>query len=256
MKIFYTLFFFCFFSSIHAQPSKIDADRPDQTESVNTVPKKWLQFEAGFNYQKNDKFTKEFLLPTLLSKYGLSNRIELRLITTINQQRINIPATGKFNSTILEQVEAGAKIGLFEEKNILPKTSLLFHFGIPGLATYTDKLLFNSRLSMQHTLTKNISLGYNLGVEFDGTSDDPNFIYTFSPGINIDEKWYAYVEAFGTLQKQSEHNIDGGFAYFINDNFKMDISGGFGLTSNAPKYYTSIGASIRFNTTRTHAHIN
>jgi hypothetical protein len=40
---------------------------------------------------------------------------------------------------------------------------------------------------MQHTITKNISLGYNLGVEFDGTSANHVFIYTFAPSINIGE---------------------------------------------------------------------
>ncbi len=251
MKIFYTITFLCLSFIAHAQIPKIDTDRPDQTESVNIVPKKWLQFEAGFNYQKNDDISHEFLVPTLLSKYGLSNRIELRLITTILRQSVDIPSLGKINNTELEQVEIGAKVALFEEKNFLPKTSLLFHVGIPGLASYkTDKFLFNSRLTMQHTLSKNISLGYNFGVEFDGTSDDPVFIYTLAPGINLGEKWYAYIEAFGDFQKNGAHSLDGGLAYYISDNFKLDISSGFGISGNAPKYYVSLGASVRFNTSK------
>ena len=34
--------------SAYGQLEKIDTDRPDQTESAFTVPKNWLQFEAGF----------------------------------------------------------------------------------------------------------------------------------------------------------------------------------------------------------------
>lgn len=249
MKIYISLIFLFCLQHINAQDEPIDTDRPDQTESVNIVPKKWLQFEVGFNYQKNDDNNKEFLLPTLLGKYGISKRIELRLITTINRQSLEIPSGSKLHSTIFEQVEAGAKVALFEEKKLLPKTSLLFHAGIPGLASYEpDKFLFNTRLTMQHTLSKNISLGYNLGVEFDGTSDDPFFIYTFAPGVNISKKWYGYIEAFGSLFKYAEHNIDGGLAYFISDNFKADISTGIGLTSNAPRWYIALGGSIRFNT--------
>jgi hypothetical protein len=255
MKILITLLFFCLSVSCFSQSDSlkippIDTDRPDQTESVNTVPKKWLQFEAGFNYQKNDDVSKEYLLPTLLSKYGLSNRIELRLITTVLRQSIDNPPSVKFHNTELEQVEIGAKVALFEEKNLLPKTSLLFHVGIPGLASFeTGHFLFNTRLSMQHTLTKNISLGYNLGVEFDGTSDDPVFIYTITSGINLSEKWYTYIEAFGDFQKNGAHSLDGGLAYFLSDDIKLDISSGFGISGNAPKNYISLGASVRFNTT-------
>jgi hypothetical protein len=250
MKYFFLLTLGISFQQVSAQQEPIDTDRPDQTESVNTVPKKWLQFEAGFNYQKNNDISKETLMPTLLSKYGISNRIELRLITTINRQTLNVPTFGKLHSTILEQVEIGAKAVLFEEKKLLPKTSLLFHVGVPGLASYVpDGLLFNSRLTMQHTLTKNIALGYNLGVEFDGEyPNDPVFIYTIAPGINIGDKWYVYIEAFGTLFEHAQHSLDGGLAYFITNNFKIDLSGGFGIYGNAPKYYVSLGASVRFNT--------
>lgn len=101
---------------------------------------------------------------------------------------------------------------------------------------------------MQHTITKNISLGYNLGVEFDGTSANHVFIYTFAPSINIDEKWYAYIEAFGTLFEVAEHSIDGGFAYVVNDDFQVVLSGGVDIYGNAPKHFVSRGASIRFNT--------
>ncbi len=103
---------------------------------------------------------------------------------------------------------------------------------------------------MQHSLTKNISLGYNLGVEFDGTSDDPVFIYTLSTGFNLSEKLYTFIEVYGTLFEDAEHNIDAGFAYAVSKNFKVDISSGFGLSPNAPKYFISLGASVRFKTAK------
>lgn len=64
-----------------AAQDPIDTDRPDQTESAYTVPKHWLQFETGFNFQKNATDNYEFLNPTLLSKYGLTRKIEFRVIT-------------------------------------------------------------------------------------------------------------------------------------------------------------------------------
>ena len=103
---------------------------------------------------------------------------------------------------------------------------------------------------MQNTISKLIGIGYNLGAEWDGFSDDPAWIYTLSPGFNISEKWYGYVEVFGSISKDSKpkHNIDGGFAYWINRDFKVDLSSGFGVSKKAPDWYIAIGASFRFKT--------
>lgn len=251
MKIFCSFIFISICTNVLAQISAIDTDRPDQTESVYTVPKNYLQFETGFVFQKNNDGSEEFLIPTLLSKYGISEKIELRLITSILSERIDDYANGKFHHTKLDQIELGAKISLWEEKKLIPKTSFIFHFGIPGLASYkTNRILFNSRLTMQHTLSNNISLGYNLGVEFDGISEHPVFVYTFAPGISIGKKWYAYIESFGSFYNYSEHNLNGGVAYFINNNCKLDCSAGLGVSRYAPEYFIGVGASIRFNTAK------
>ncbi len=245
---------FCVSTVCNAQVDKIDTDRPDQTESAVTVPKKWFQFEIGFSRQTTNAFEKEFQHPTLLSKYGIGKRIELRLITT-TQTNTYLVAADKLKETGLSPVEVGAKIALWEEKKMLPKTSLLFHVGIPQLASKkfkADKLAPNFRFSMQHTLNKVVGIGYNLGAEWDGFSNTPAWIYTFAPGFNLSEKWYAYVEVFGSISKENkpQHNADGGVAYYVTRNFKVDLSSGFGISKEAPDWYIAIGASFRFKTGR------
>lgn len=236
-----------------AQPDKIDTDRPDQTESAVTVPKKWMQFELGLGFQKTNAFENEFQHPTLLSKYGITKTIEFRLITTLITNTDSNNSLAKKRETGLSPVEVGAKIALWEEKNFLPKTSLLFHVTIPGLASKkfkADKLAPNFRFSMQHTVSNLIGIGYNLGSEWDGFTNEATWVYTFAPGFNISEKWYAYAEVFGFISKQNapEHNIDGGIAYYISSDFKVDLSSGFGISKAAPDWYVAIGASFRFKT--------
>jgi hypothetical protein len=245
-----SLFFFCTAALCNAQVEKIDTDRPDQTESAVTVPKKWFQFEFGFSAQSTNSVEQEFQHPTLLSKYGIGKRIELRLITTV-QTNTHVIIAGKEKETGVSPVEVGTKIALWEEKKMLPKTSLLFHVAIPGLASEkfkADKLAPNFRFSMQHTINKLIGIGYNLGAAWDGFSKDPAWVYTLSPGFNISEKWYGYIEVFGSVSKENEpeHNVDGGFAYYVSRDFKIDLSSGFGISREAPDWYIAIGASFRF----------
>jgi subtilisin family serine protease len=244
---------FCCVALCHAQVEKIDTDRPDQTESAVTVPKKWLQFEFGFGKQVNNSNENEFQHPTLLSKYGISKGIELRLITTVQTNTNFDNLLAKEKETGLSPVEVGAKIALWKEKKFLPKTSLLFHVAIPGLASKkfrAEKLAPNFRFSMQHTVSDVIGIGYNLGAEWDGFSNEATWVYTFAPGFNISEKWYGYVEAFGSISKNNkpEHNADAGVAYYINRDFKVDLSSGFGISKAAPDWYIAVGASFRFKT--------
>ena len=251
MKHFYTLILSCLSVSLYAQ-EQIDTDRPDQTESAFLVPKKWFQFEAGFNFQKKNSTENESLTPTLLSKYGLSKRIEFRIITSLKTNSSSATSYGTINETGLDVVEVGAKISLTEEKYFLPKTSFIFHLGIPGFTSVKfkpDKIAPNFRFTMQHTLSPKISLGYNAGCEWDGFTNDPAYIYTVTLGFSPAKKWYSYIEGFGAFKKKivPEHNFDGGLAYFISNNFKADISSGFGLTNTAAQWYIAIGLSARFN---------
>jgi len=233
---------------------KIDTDRPDQTESAFTVPKHWLQFEAGFSKQQNNGREKEYQLPGVLTKYGISNKIELRLITTFQSTVFNEGST-KSSLNGFAPVEVGAKIGLWEEKKLLPKTSLIFHVGIPWLAAKKfrpDNTPVNFRFTMQHTISDKVSLGYNAGAEWDGESNTAIWVYTFTTGYSFAEKWYSYVEAFGSVIKKDvpQHNIDGGIAYTIGNDIKVDLSSGFGISKAAPDWYVAAGFSMRIKMQR------
>ncbi len=236
-----------------AQLDKIDTDRPDQTESPGIVPKKWMQFEMGFMKlsEKTSTGLKDsyYQHPTLLTKYGLAKCFELRLITelaTIREENVN----GTNVKTGIGSVQLGGKVNFFDEKGIRPKISLIAHYDFARLRVlYKDSVDgLNFRFTMGHTISKVIGISYNLGMEWDRLGSTPAYIYTFSPGFNISEKWYAYIEAFGFIWEHDApaNNIDGGVAYNVNDNFKLDVSGGFGINKNAPDYYFAVGASFRF----------
>lgn len=238
------------FQTVPAQLPKIDTDRPDQTESCFLVPKGFVQFESGFDMQQNDPSDRGFVLPTLLSKYGVTKRFELRLISTISRYTAEVVPARKYQFAVLP-FEIGAKVGLWNGKKWIPGTTLLFHFMLPKPASkefQTNHIAPNFRFSMQNGISRVCALGYNVGMEWDGFSSVPAYIYTVSPGFDLSEKWYCYVEAFGSLKKggSPEHSIDGGVAYYITPNLKVDLSSGSGISQAAPDWYVSVGCSFRF----------
>lgn len=228
---------------------KIETDRPDQTESPFTVPHKWVQIEAGMVRESLGSKTSSWTTPTILWKYGFSKKAELRIITEYNTVRFGNMFT---DTTGFQPLQVGFKLNLCEEKGIIPKTSLIAHTGLNKLGSkFFRPLSFfapNFRFTMQNSIAENVGIGYNLGAEWEDTNTPPVWIYTFAPGFNLSEKWYAYIEAFGFIQKgeAAQHNIDGGIAYNINNNVKLDLSGGPGISKESSKWYINIGGSFRF----------
>lgn len=232
----------CFFAQ---NSNPIQADRPDQTETPATVPRGIFQLETGFTFQKNDHNSSTNTMPTVLWKYGVNNNVEIRLITEFVSETINTE-----NQKGLTPIYFGLKVKITDENGITPKTSLIVHMGLPNAAASQYKTDFYApefRFVMQHTLSKKISLSYNLGAEWDGFSAEPIFIYTVATGYSISNKLGSYVEIFGfsPQKNKSNHSFDGGVTYLINENIMLDLSAGIGITKTAPDCYFAAGFSFR-----------
>ena len=223
----------------------IQADRPDQTETPAIVPKGMFQVETGFTFQKNESNSRTWSLPSTLWKYGVNGNFELRLITEFVSEKINDEKLSGFTPVLI-----GFKVSLCEEKGIIPKTSFIGHISLPNAASKEYKTDFSApefRFTMQHTLTEKLSLGYNLGCEWDGATPAPTYIYTLTTGLAVTNKLGSYIELFGFAPQDdsANHNLDGGVTYLITDNFMLDLSSGVGLTNNAPEHYIALGFSFR-----------
>ena len=148
-------------------------------------------------------------------------------------------------------ITLGFKTSLFEEKGIIPKTSFIGHITTSNVGSkkFQNKYIAPSfRFTMQHTLTKRISLAYNLGAEWNGENAEQVYIYTLTTGVSLTDKIGCYAELYGFIANNNnpDHRFDGGFTYLINNNFIVDISGGFELAEGVSKNYISLGLSYRF----------
>lgn len=224
----------------------IQLDRPDQTETPATVPAKYIQVENGFLFEKTNQTESLFTFPSSLWKYGVNDKFELRIITELISRKIaNVTQTG------LMPITVGFKTALLQEKGIVPKTSFIGHITTSNVGSkqfYTKYIAPAFRFVMQHTLSQKMSLSYNLGAEWDGENAAQTYLYTVTTGASFNDKLGGYVELYGFLPKdeKAEHSFDGGLTYLINNDLMIDLSGGFGVTPNAPKHYIALGLSYRF----------
>lgn len=232
------------------EKERIETDRPNESELADLVPKRYFQIESGVYGEKISASANEIIHPHTLLRYGIGERIELRLLTNFSTLREKMISSDKI-TTGLEPVSPGVKISLLKQKNIIPSTSLLLHAGIPSLASKDFKakhLAPEIRVLMENSLSDNIELTYNAGLQWDGFEKDPTWLYTISPGFDIGDRFEAFIEAYGYFNKYeaAQHTIDGGIEFFINKDFAVDICSGFGLNKSASGFFITFGGSIRF----------
>jgi hypothetical protein len=243
------VFVLLLFTIAGSAQQKIDTDRPDQTESATLVPKGWFQAEIGLQREEQaNQIT--WLHPSALWKYGINNWLELRLITELVSLHDN-DGGDEFKESGLLPVQLGAKIRMWEEKGIIPQTSLIFHHTISQLSSEkfeNQEWAPNFRFVMSNKITKTISLGYNLGAEWDGMNTSPRWLYTFAPAIEVGRNWKFYLESYGFAGKSHdpEHSLAGGIIYYVSNDVQLDFSPSFGLTEAATDRYFTVGLSFRF----------
>jgi len=241
-----------FAASAQTEKPEIVTDRPDQTEAPSLVPVGGLQVETGFIYEKDrsgDVTTKNFTYNTTLVKYGINEFIELRLIQEYLGENVKVSEGQYAKVNGLSPLALGVKIKLAEEKGVIPQAAFIGHINLKTGAeafapTYTA---VDFRFTFAHTLSDKFALSYNLGAEWDGETPDATFLYTLSLGYLLTDKAGIFVEGYSFFPENSkaDNRVDAGFTYKFSPVVQWDISGGIGVSENAPDYFLSTGISFR-----------
>ena len=244
------------------EPPPMVTDRPDQTESALTVPRNFVQIEVGwqaFQLQEDGNSIAVVEIPSTLVRYGLDERVELRFGWDgfVSQ----VLKTGNFESDEagVGNMSLGAKVLIRNERGAAPQMALLFGTTLPTGSVFLreNRMDPDIRLSLSNTLSERLSLGYNVGASWLTVPDGPNdkdqvsfFDYTVALGIAIDDRWGAFVEAFGkipgTATIGSQNLVDGGVTYLARDNLQFDLFAGLGVSDAADDWLVGLGLSIRF----------
>jgi hypothetical protein len=252
------LFFVLTISLTAQQHDPIVTDRPDQTESAAIVPAGWLQIEAGAVYEEGawsvvgqdygSAWTTQ--VPGLLLRFGVNDHFELRLgggltkeVLTLRKHPFDnaedIRPDTRIDTLGIEPFAIGMKAALSEENGLIPQSAVLLTVGIPGLGSEWFDIAWPApeiRFAFAHTLSDMFSLGYNLGIAWDGSSPVHAGYYSIALGAGLSEAIGAYVEVYGDLpgDMQPLHRADAGVTYLLNPDLQLDLSAGIGLNEPAP----------------------
>ncbi len=249
-----------------ADPPDLVTDRPDQTESAAIVPPGTVQLELGATFTRDEEAGERVETlegPGTLARFGISERLELRLgwrgwvsAETRRDGADSLPPTPRLQTTEGRgDAQLGFKLGLRSGRGKSPQMALLAGATIPaGDAELTsDEVDPFFRLSFAHTLSRQISLGYNVGasresdpVAGEGTT---SFLYTLVLGLPLAQRWGAFVEVFGETDEgsagESRNALDAGLTFLARPNLQLDLAAGRGLSAAADDWFAGLGLSVR-----------
>ncbi len=242
--------------SAAAEVSDLVTDRPDQTESSETVPPGYVQFEFGWTHAEDDEdadVTSDSFPETLI-RVGVVENLEFRFgFGGYIWEEMDSPGGPSESEHGAGDLEIGLKWRLWDETGWRPQTALLAGTSVPtGEAPFSSERFDPSvRLACSHTLTETLGLGYNLAgnwtTEEDARGDrdtDASLAYTIVLGIALSEQLGTFIEFFGevpTDEGKPANSFDGGFTYLIADNLQVDVLGGVGVSEDAEDWFLGAG---------------
>lgn len=240
------------FAQEAAEPPRVGelvTDRPDFTESAEVVPKGWLQWESGFQFDRTGG-SRGYTFGAPLFRIGLSSRLELRLSSdgVVGAREARDPIKrGMADSAI------GVKYKISKERRWLPAMALIPAVSIPsGHPAFTSS---GADPGVKFAWGKDVPAGFSLSgnVNYNSLTDaagryNQNAV-TLSVGHGFTERFAGYWElySFNCDERASGRMtvFQTGFTTAVGQNTQLDISVARRLTTVGPDWMMSFGWATR-----------
>lgn len=233
---------------VEPQTPPLITDRPDFTESPQTVPKGMTQIEAGATFERSGSARTTTVGETLI-RVAAGDRAEIRIgVPSYLSVRDGGRSSG-FDNTFLE-----TKIALIKREkfplSILVGTTLPTGSRRVAARTYSP----TAALATEFDFTKKIGVAINIGAARpdDGDGRYSQYFASASFGFDLSKRVGAFAEVYAfnrtELGGNAQKFINGGFIYALKPELQLDARLGFGPDNHVvgPDYFYGVGLSQRF----------
>jgi hypothetical protein len=231
----------------------IVTDRPDFTESTETVERGMRQVEAGTTFLRTLTEQSGTIGETLI-RVGVSTKSELRIgLNSYSLSRNDGEMQRGF-----EDISIGTKIKLLQsggEGSLKPALAVIVGSTFPtGASSFrAQKPQPEVKFGMAWDLTSRVAFSsiLNYARVSETLTDYNEFAATGSLGVGLTERIASYAEYFAFFPRgaalTSTHYLNGGITYGVTNNLQFDVRSGFGLRRIAgPDYFFGLGISRRW----------
>jgi hypothetical protein len=235
-------------------------DRPDQTESSETVAPGYVQLEFGWTHLEDDEDAdvRADSAPETLVRIGVLDSLELRLgFDGYIREEVDSPGARSQRNDGAGDMEVGVKYKLWQEDGWRPQTALLAGTTLPtGARAFSSERFDPSvRLACSHTLSERTGLGYNVAGIWQSDQDSAgdrdttaSVAYSVVLGIALTRQLGTFIEFFGdapTTSGKPANAFDTGLTYLLAGNLQIDVLGGVALSEAADDWFIGAGLVYR-----------
>lgn len=243
-----------------SRDERLASDRPDFTESSTTVGRGVAQVELGYTYISNvdgGVHTNSHSFPEMLWRIGMfADWFELRVAYNAGTGLVIAEPLGTFSASGSEDLYFGAKIGLTLQQGFLPEMALVPQMTIPtgSSSLSAGEVLPGLNWLYGWDITDRLSCGGS--TQMNKAVDDSGALYyevaqSLTVGVGVTDRVGFYAEWFflthtAAIQAHTEHYLDGGFTFSVNNDLQLDIRAGIGLSEASDNYFAGTGLVRRF----------
>jgi hypothetical protein len=237
---------------VAAQEPELVTDRPDFTESSETVGRGYVQVESGLAYERDGRGaerTGTLTAPVSLARVGVARRVELRLGT----DGVFSSSVGLERVTGMADLEAGVKVRFLDQSHagvdmtVIPMVSFPTgsHEVSSGEVDPTVKLTWARSLPSGFGVSGN----YNVGSLTEAGRRLAQQALSVSLGHDLPGGFGGYIEAFGFMPMSrgtgAGWTLDGGISRLFGRNVQLDLEAGRGVTDDASDWFVGFGFAFR-----------
>lgn len=248
-KVFLSIFLVAFGLVAFAQEEvEFTADRPGASTGPSVVGQGVIQLEQGIQYD-GDGGTGTFTFSNTLLRYGLFHNMELRLGGDgfLYQED---GASQRFKPAF-SGLSLGTKITCFEGQGAVPAVSVLADFAVPYTASEgfnTEHLAPSLYLLFENPVNDWLSIGYNVGAEWDGSLPAPTAFAALCFGIAATENIGCFVESYNYFSKIGNvYAVDFGFNWMVGKKVQIDLAANLDLLNPSQSWSISCGVAWQIN---------
>jgi hypothetical protein len=243
-----------------AERAELETDRDAFTPSTSTVGRRLAVFETSYSFIDNRTVAETHSLPETLLRYGVNDWFELRAGWNYEVGGTGDIVSGSEGGEGNEaggieresQLLYGAKISLTDQRGFIPRSALILQGYTPtsGTAPATDVVVayaFGWELRNKWRLESSLRYGTEHAEHDEFNQWAPSVIMR----VPLTERWNVHAEYFGIYSQGSEREFSRAFFspgthYLLTENLELGVRVGWGLTNDAPNFFSNIGLGWRF----------